>query len=67
MPFKVIFYSKRATLKGKNRLPVGSIFFPLTVAPFQNGILNVETDSTVQKLVYQCISLLRMCAQLEPY
>ena len=25
------------TLKGKNMLPFGSIFFPLTVAPFKTG------------------------------
>ena len=33
-------------------LPVGSIFFPLIVVPFKCGFLNVETDLTVQKLVY---------------
>ena len=47
MPLKVIFYSH----KGKNMLP---IFFPLTGIPFKTCFsrANVETESTVQKLVY---------------
>ena len=47
-PLKLSF-SEGATLKGKNMPPVGNIFFPLTEATFQNGYLDVEIDSTVQK------------------
>ena len=33
-------------------LPIGSIFFPLIVAPFKSGFFYVETYSTFQKLVF---------------
>ena len=35
MPFKVICYFHKATINGKNMLPIGSIFFPLRVAPLK--------------------------------
>ena len=31
---------------------MGSIFFPLIVAPFRWGFLNIEPFSTVQKLIF---------------
>ena len=31
---------------------MGSIFFPLIVAPFRWGFLNIETFSTIQKLIF---------------
>ena len=34
-------------------LPLGTIFFPLIVAPLKCVFLNEETDSTDQKLVYR--------------
>ena len=54
MPFKFIFYSilLGATLTGKNMLPIGSIFFPLIVAPFKTCFLYLEIYLTFQKLVY---------------
>ena len=49
MAFKVSFYSRGGTLKGKNMLPLGSIFFPLRVAPFlkRGFFLDMEFDSTL--------------------
>ena len=35
MPFRLFSIFIGATLKGKDMLPMGSIFFPLIVAPFQ--------------------------------
>ena len=34
-------------------LPMGSIFFPLIVAPFKCGFCYVETYSTIQKLIFE--------------
>ena len=47
-------------------LPMGSIFFPLIVAPFKSWILNIETYSTIQKLIFDDIdtNILRMCVYL---
>ena len=49
-----------ATIKGKNMLPMGRIFFPLIgrrffpliVAPLRRGLLHVETYFTIQKLIF---------------
>ena len=52
MLFDIIIYSDRATCKGKNMPPpMGSIFFPLKVAPFKKGFRYVDTYATVQKLI----------------
>ena len=39
MTFKVFSILLEATLKGKNMLPRGSIFFPLRLAAFEKHIL----------------------------
>ena len=54
MPFNIIiFFLLGATFKVKNMPPpMGSIFFPLIVAPFKTGFRYVETYSTIQKLIF---------------
>ena len=36
-----------ATLKGRNMLPMWSIFFPLIVAPFKMGFSQHNTDTNI--------------------
>ena len=48
-PSKLFSILIGATLKGKIMLPMGTIFFPLTVAPFMMWFLYIETYSIVQK------------------
>ena len=48
----LIYIFKGATFKGKNMLPIGSIFFPLIVAHFKTGFLFVEIYSTIKKWFY---------------
>ena len=50
-PLKILSIIIGATLKGKNMLPMGSIFFPLIVAPFKTFFLYDETYSTVFNLI----------------
>ena len=47
-------------------LPMGSIFFPLIVAPFRRGFLYVETYSIVQIYVFDDTNtnILRMCVYI---
>ena len=47
-------------------IEMGSIFFPIIVAPFRCGFLYLETYSTVQKLIFDDTdsNILRMCDHL---
>ena len=40
-----------ASLKGKNTLPMGSVFFPLIVAPFKTSFFNMETEQLYRSKV----------------
>ena len=52
--------------KGKNILPMRSIFFPLVVAFLKGGFLYIDTYSTIQKLIFDDpdSNILRMCVQV---
>ena len=53
MHFQVFFSILiEATFKEKKMLPLGSIFFPLIVAPLKRGFLYAEIYSTVQELFF---------------
>ena len=53
------------TSKGKNKLPIGSLFFPLKVANFKMCFIYVEAYFTVQKKgVFMDINILRVCVHL---
>ena len=64
MLFSILIWD---TLKGKNMLPMGSMFFPLIVSLLRYTVfLYVETNSTVQKLVFDDTetNILKMCVHL---
>ena len=49
-PLKLLSIIIGATFKGKNMLPMRSIFFPLIVTPFKTWFLYGETYSTISKV-----------------
>ena len=49
----LLFILIGATFKGKNMLPMGSIHFPLIVAPFKMWKVYVETKPTIQKMPFE--------------
>ena len=51
---------KGATIKGKNMLPIGSIFFPLKVAPMRIVIITLkDIEFRIELKLCQYVSLLK--------